>query len=150
MNTRRVTSIVLTSLLTVGFLGAVWRFSQPLDREYAYRLIRWGQSNVQDYKRFPERPIGAAIDHGLIESVYDRMIDYLPELTGRGLDEMTIRDLLMMSSGIHYREDENWAVHQRVPAKRLVIVRFGEGTGKVNSYLDVLFSIEEMVPNPYN
>ncbi len=58
-------------------------------------------------KSFNSALIGIAIDQGLIESVDDRMIQYLPELKGRGLDEMTIRDLLMMSSGIQYKEDEN-------------------------------------------
>ena len=162
----------------------------PLDREYALRILRMGQSDVKDYLRFPERVIanpavsselqtslppqwfetiaytargkthqssvddlmtkirtqalviikddqivyeryyngyerdsivtsfssvksvnsaliGIAIDEGLIESVNDPWVQYLPEFKGRGLDEMTIRDLLMMSSGIQYVEDEN-------------------------------------------
>ena len=58
-------------------------------------------------KSFNSAMIGIAIDQGLIGSVNDLMIQYLPELKGRGLDEMTIRDLLMMSSGIKYLEDEN-------------------------------------------
>ena len=58
-------------------------------------------------KSFNSAMIGIAIDEGLIGSENDRMIQYLPELKGRGLDEMTIRDLLMMSSGIQYLEDEN-------------------------------------------
>ncbi len=51
--------------------------------------------------------IGIAIDEGRIGSVNDRITQYLPELKGRGLDEMTLRDLLMMSSGIRYMEDEH-------------------------------------------
>jgi len=51
--------------------------------------------------------IGAAIDDGLIGSVDDPVIRYLPELEGRGLDGLTIRNLLRMDSGIAYREDEN-------------------------------------------
>jgi CubicO group peptidase (beta-lactamase class C family) len=34
------------------------------------------------------------------------MIDYLPEMKGRGLDELTIRQLLNMSSGIRYVSDD--------------------------------------------
>ncbi len=162
----------------------------PKDREYAWRLLRWGESDVMDYTRFPERKIqnppqasllesdphpewfqtieysaggkaysssldalmekartqaliviqddkivyeqyyngyrrdsivtsfssvksvnsamiGIAIDEGLIGSVRDKVVQYLPELKGRGLDEMTVRDLLMMSSGIRYTEDEH-------------------------------------------
>jgi CubicO group peptidase (beta-lactamase class C family) len=162
----------------------------PLNREYALRLLRMGQSDVKDYLRFPERVIaqpaqsstlessprpewfetitytargktyqssvddlmtkirtqalviikddqivyekyyngytrdsivtsfssvksinsaliGIAITEGLIGSVNDPWVQYLPEFKGRGLDEMTLRDLLMMSSGIQYVEDEN-------------------------------------------
>jgi CubicO group peptidase (beta-lactamase class C family) len=50
--------------------------------------------------------IGIAIGEGRVRSVDDRMTDYLPELKGRGLDAVTIRDLLMMSSGIRYVPDE--------------------------------------------
>lgn len=188
-------ALLLLALLIIAG-GLTWQFAlTSLDRDYALRLIRMGQSDVQDYLRFPERAIanpaqpsplvndphpewftqitytvdgepqqssvdelmertrtqaliilqsdpaggdrilyekyyngytrdsivtsfssaksfnsaliGFAIADGLIGSVDDRMVQYLPELAGRGLDEMTIRDLLLMSSGIAYREDEN-------------------------------------------
>jgi CubicO group peptidase (beta-lactamase class C family) len=51
--------------------------------------------------------IGIAIDEGFINSVDDPVVDYIPELRGRGLDELTIEHLLDMSSGILYLEDEN-------------------------------------------
>ncbi|GAB4350528.1 MAG: hypothetical protein Kow0099_34140 [Candidatus Abyssubacteria bacterium] len=35
----------------------------------------------------------------------DRVIEYVPELKGRGLDGVTIRHLLMMASGIEYYEN---------------------------------------------
>jgi CubicO group peptidase (beta-lactamase class C family) len=52
--------------------------------------------------------IGLAIDEGLIHSVDDPVIEYVPELKGRGLDNLTIKHLLMMSSGIKYVEDERY------------------------------------------
>ncbi|HMN61814.1 MAG TPA: serine hydrolase [Anaerolinea sp.] len=58
-------------------------------------------------KSFNSALIGIAIDEGLIGSVNDPILRYLPELAGRGRDEMTLRDLLMMSSGIRYVEDEH-------------------------------------------
>jgi len=64
-------------------------------------------TSFSSVKSFNSAMIGAAIDEGLIGSVMDPLVKYLPELKGRGLDEMTLRDLLMMSSGIEYREDEN-------------------------------------------
>ncbi|HSL44020.1 MAG TPA: serine hydrolase [Anaerolineales bacterium] len=50
--------------------------------------------------------IGIAIDEGYIGGVNDLMIDYTPELTGKGFDNVTIRDLLLMSSGIRYLTDD--------------------------------------------
>jgi CubicO group peptidase (beta-lactamase class C family) len=50
--------------------------------------------------------IGIAIDEGLIGSVDDPIIYYLPELRGKGLDGVTIRHLLLMSSGIRYVSDD--------------------------------------------
>lgn len=47
--------------------------------------------------------VGIAIQEGKIHSVQDRVIQYLPELRNRGLDALTIRDLLTMSSGIPFR-----------------------------------------------
>ena len=46
--------------------------------------------------------IGAAIADGFVSSLEDRVIKYVPEIAGRGLDSLTIRDLLMMNTGIKY------------------------------------------------
>jgi CubicO group peptidase (beta-lactamase class C family) len=51
--------------------------------------------------------VGVAIEDGYIDGVDDRVVDYLPELRGRGYDEITIRDLLLMSTGIKFVQDEN-------------------------------------------
>jgi CubicO group peptidase (beta-lactamase class C family) len=51
--------------------------------------------------------IGIAIDEGYIGSVNDPMITYLPEMKGRGFDQMTIRDLLLMSTGIRYSSQDD-------------------------------------------
>jgi CubicO group peptidase (beta-lactamase class C family) len=53
-------------------------------------------------KSFDSALIGVALDEGRIRSVQDPITDYLPELKGRGLDQVTIRDLLTMSTGIRY------------------------------------------------
>jgi hypothetical protein len=55
-------------------------------------------------KSFNSALIGAAIADGSIGSVNDPLIKYIPEITGRGLDTLTIRDLLLMNSGIRYVE----------------------------------------------
>jgi CubicO group peptidase (beta-lactamase class C family) len=48
--------------------------------------------------------IGIAIEEGKIKRIDDRVIQYLPELKGRGLDTLTIREMLRMSSGIPFQQ----------------------------------------------
>jgi len=55
-------------------------------------------------KSFNSALIGAAIADGYITSVNDPVIKYIPEIAGRGLDALTVRDLLMMNSGVRYVE----------------------------------------------
>ena len=57
-------------------------------------------------KSFVSTLVGIAIDAGLIRSVEDPVTDYLPELAERDprFKQITLRDLLTMSSGIRYRE----------------------------------------------
>lgn len=55
-------------------------------------------------KSFVSTLIGIAIDEGFIGSVDDPITMYLPELRGKGFDDILIRHLLKMSSGIKYQE----------------------------------------------
>ena len=57
-------------------------------------------------KSFVSALVGIAIDEGLIGSVDDPVTNYLPELAARDsrFREVTLRDLLTMSSGISYEE----------------------------------------------
>jgi CubicO group peptidase (beta-lactamase class C family) len=57
-------------------------------------------------KSFTSALVGIAIDEGAITSVDDTVITYLPELRGRGYDDLTIRHLLTMSSGTRYVHDD--------------------------------------------
>lgn len=57
-------------------------------------------------KSFNSALIGAAIAEGKIGSVDDAVIKYIPEIAGRGFDQLTIRDLLLMNSGIRYVEGD--------------------------------------------
>ncbi|MBN1880527.1 MAG: serine hydrolase [Deltaproteobacteria bacterium] len=50
--------------------------------------------------------VGVAVDEGLITSVEDPIVAYLPELEGKGAGDVTIRDLLLMSSGFQYKEGD--------------------------------------------
>jgi len=57
-------------------------------------------------KSFTSALIGKAIDEGFIESVDDPVTKYLPELAERDprFNDMTIRHLLLMASGLEYVE----------------------------------------------
>jgi len=56
-------------------------------------------------KSFDSAMIGAAIADGYISSVDDPVIKYIPEIAGRGLDTLTIRNLIRMDTGIRYRSE---------------------------------------------
>jgi CubicO group peptidase (beta-lactamase class C family) len=56
-------------------------------------------------KSFTSALVGIAIDEGYIGSIDDPMVEYLPELKGKGFDELSIRHLLNMSSGIRFLPD---------------------------------------------
>jgi CubicO group peptidase (beta-lactamase class C family) len=57
-------------------------------------------------KSFDSALIGVAIEEGHIHSIHDPISDYIPELLDRDrrFAEITIRDLLLMSSGLRYAE----------------------------------------------
>jgi len=58
-------------------------------------------------KSFASALIGFAIDEGYIHSVDDPITDYLPELAERDprFDDITIRHLLLVASGLEYTAD---------------------------------------------
>ncbi len=87
--------------------------------------------------------IGIAIDERYINSIDDPIIQYIPELSGSGLDTMTIRHLLTMSSGIRYRESEalDWlfslsddTLAYSYPALRSLALDFRHGDEPVGAF----------------
>jgi CubicO group peptidase (beta-lactamase class C family) len=55
-------------------------------------------------KSYVSTLIGLALADGSIESLDDKVTDYLPEMKGSGYDGPTIRDLLRMRSGVEWLE----------------------------------------------
>jgi len=49
--------------------------------------------------------IGAAVSDGAIKSVDDPVVKYLPYLSNSGFRDVTVKNLLQMSSGVDYSED---------------------------------------------
>jgi CubicO group peptidase (beta-lactamase class C family) len=49
--------------------------------------------------------VGAAIRDGYIESVDEKVSDYLPRLKGTPYDDSTLRNIMQMASGVEWNED---------------------------------------------
>lgn len=64
---------------------------------------RWTSFSVA--KSFASTLIGAAIKDGYIRSTDDKVSDYIPNLKGSAYDDVTIRQLLTMTSGVKWNED---------------------------------------------
>ena len=64
------------------------------------------QTSFSAAKSFVSTLVGIAVDEGAIDSVTDPVTTYLPELAERDprFEQVTIRDLLTMSSGLRYVE----------------------------------------------
>jgi len=56
-------------------------------------------------KSFLSALIGIAVDQGLIDSIDDPVTKYLDDFKGTGYEDVPIKDLLQMSSGIKFNED---------------------------------------------
>lgn len=64
---------------------------------------RWTSFSVA--KSFTSTLVGAAIKDGYIKSIDDMVSDYIPDLKGSAYDEVSIRHLLTMNSGVRWNED---------------------------------------------
>jgi len=64
---------------------------------------RWTSFSVA--KSMTSALVGAAIRDGYIKSIDDKVSDYIPDLKGSVYDDVTIRQLLTMTSGVKWNED---------------------------------------------
>ncbi|TIX50769.1 class C beta-lactamase-related serine hydrolase [Alteraurantiacibacter aquimixticola] len=64
---------------------------------------RWTSFSVA--KSLTSTLVGAAIKDGAIQSLEDPVSSYIPDLRGSAYDDVTIRQLLTMSSGVRWNED---------------------------------------------
>jgi CubicO group peptidase (beta-lactamase class C family) len=128
--TRRISAGALTSPLSVGrkadltltgedselgeFLAetdtlafvVVHRDRLVSERYFAGSSRQSLQTSFSVAKSFVSTLVGIAIDEGLIGSIDDPVTDYVPELEARDprFRNISLRDLLTMSSGIRYEE----------------------------------------------
>ncbi|WP_225207427.1 serine hydrolase domain-containing protein [Novosphingobium huizhouense] len=64
---------------------------------------RWTSFSVA--KSFTSTLVGAAIQDGAIRSLEDKVSAYIPGLRGSAYDDVSVRQLLTMSSGVRWNED---------------------------------------------
>jgi CubicO group peptidase (beta-lactamase class C family) len=67
------------------------------------RAGRWQSSSM--VKSVASTLVGAAVHDGLIKSIDDPLINYLPDFAGSAYEKVTIRHLLTMSSGTDWVEN---------------------------------------------
>jgi len=64
---------------------------------------RWTSFSVA--KSLTSTLVGAAIRDGYIKSMDDKVSDYIPQMKGSAYDDVSIRQLLTMTSGVRWNED---------------------------------------------
>ena len=64
---------------------------------------RWTSFSVA--KSFTSTLVGAALKDGFIKSMDDRVSDYITDMQGSAYDDVSVRQLLTMTSGIRWNED---------------------------------------------
>lgn len=64
---------------------------------------RWTSFSVA--KSFTSTLVGAALKDGAIRSLQDKISAYIPDLRGSAYDDVTVEQLLTMSSGVRWNED---------------------------------------------
>jgi CubicO group peptidase (beta-lactamase class C family) len=64
---------------------------------------KWTSFSVA--KSFTSTMVGAAIKDGYIKSIDDKVSAYIPDLKGSAYDDVTIQQLLTMTSGVKWNED---------------------------------------------
>lgn len=111
-----------TLIFTGDFLGAQTSVEEyiELSNTSAFLVIKDGQVIYENYshgdsreslhmsfsvaKSFTSALLGIALDEGKIDSLDDPIRKYLPELTSATFDDVTIKQVLQMSSGIRFNE----------------------------------------------
>lgn len=93
--------------------------------------------------------VGIAVDEGYIKDVSDPVTDYLPELKNSGYNNVLIKDVLQMSSGVKFDEDYdnpksdleklNWHVYVYKKPFNDFILSLGSTrpSGEYNNYISI-------------
>lgn len=100
LNTRQfIEETRTTGLLVLHADRIVWE-EYRLGQTAATTCISWSVA-----KSIVSGLFGIAMKEGHIRSIQDSVTDYVPELKNSGYDEVRIKDVLQMSSGVAFNED---------------------------------------------
>jgi CubicO group peptidase (beta-lactamase class C family) len=88
---------------------------------------RWTSFSVA--KSFTSTMVGAAVKDGYIKSLDDKVTQYIPTLRGSVYDDVTVRQLLTMTSGVKWNEDyadpksdvAQFALQEPVPGEDITV-----------------------------
>ena len=84
--------------------------------------------------------VGAAIKDGYIDSLDDYLTKYIPRLCGGSYADVTVRQLLLMSSGVHWNEDHTDPTSNRTDVLNLQI---SQQPGSILDYVSKLPKVAE-------
>ena len=102
------------------------------------KRTRWMSMSVA--KSITSTLIGAALKQGLIASLSDSVTRYVPALAGSAYEGVTVRDVLMMSSGVQWNETYT---DPRSDRRRLLEAQISQQPG---SALGVMKSLPRAAP----
>ncbi|MFG1946139.1 serine hydrolase domain-containing protein [Nonomuraea sp. NPDC048826] len=117
---RRTLDDFLTRTKTNGFLvlrGQKIVHERYTDASRSTRFQSWSMA-----KSFTSAAIGVALKEGHIRSLDDPVTRYLPELGRSGYDDVSIRNLLRMSSGTEWDEGKDVPKMQAAASKGLPLM----------------------------
>jgi len=89
-----------TSGLIIVHNGQVLHESYGRGADSGTRFTTWSL-----VKSITSTLVGVAVADGLIDSVDDPLVKYLPEVTGTAYDGVTVKQAMQMSSGVRYDPD---------------------------------------------
>ncbi|MBN7796867.1 serine hydrolase domain-containing protein [Parahaliea mediterranea] len=85
--------------------------------------------------------VGVAIQQGLIASVDDALVQYIPSLAGGAYEDVTVRHLMLMASGVQWNEDSTDESSERRQVLELQIAQ------RPGAILDYMSGLPKLAPS---
>ncbi len=130
-----------TTGLLVAHDGQILHEAYYLGNEASSPATSWSMA-----KSFLSALVGIALEQGHIHSLDDAVTDYVPELRGSGYEDVPIKHVLTMSSGVAFDEDYNNPLSD---VNMIFIRAFGLGTPMVDTIAQLERVREPGIYNDY-